>query len=281
MNVVLAHGILSFKTLLGIEYFNGIKEHLVKTFQAHVLVTKVDPVKGIKDRGAELRNQILGALDKTSATPNLNPNEKVHFVAHSMGGLDSRLILSPRNPNNIADVVISLTTIGTPHNGSPAADLCASFVDGKSPIPGAGTIERKVNDSFQELGVSLDGLRDLTTTSATKFNNEYIDNPKIKYFCVAGRGRTFSLTRLVRLDFARTSLFLLPFHRYVESKTGEDNDGVVPISSAQRPGWNVISDPWPADHFEEVGHNLDRGPTGKPSQFDYLREYEKIMAGVR
>jgi len=281
MNIVLAHGILGFKTLLGIEYFNGVKELLVKTFQAHVLVTKVDPVKGIKDRGTELRNQILGALDKTSAAPNLNPNERVHIVAHSMGGLDSRFILSPYNPNNIADVVISLTTIGTPHNGSPAADLCASFADGKSPIPAIGTIERQINDSFQELGVSLDGLRDLTTTSATNFNNEYIDNPKIKYFCVAGRGRVFSLARLIRLDFTKTSLLLLPFPRYVKSKTGEDNDGAVAISSAQRPGWNVISEPWPADRFEEVGHNLDRGPTGRPSQFDYLHEYEKIIAAVR
>jgi triacylglycerol lipase len=151
-------------------------------------------------------------------------------------------------------VVSSLTTVGTPHNGSPVADLCVSFADGKSPIPAVGTIERKINDSIQDLGKLLDGLRDLTTT---------IDNPGVRYFCVAGQGRRFSLTRLLRLNFAKTSLFLLPFHMKLE--TGEENDGVVAITSAQRSGWKVISDLWPVDHFEEVGHNIDRGPTGTPT----------------
>lgn len=281
MNIVLAHGILGFNTVLGIEYFNGIKEHLEKKFNAKVLATNVDPVKSIKDRGAELRNQILAALGKTGTVSTLNPKENVHIIAHSMGGLDSRLILSPRNPDNIANVVSSLTTVGTPHNGSPVADLCVSFVDGKSPIPAAGTIERKINDSIQDLGISLDGLRDLTTTSATNFNKDNIDNPGVRYFCVAGQGRRFSLTRLLRLDFAKTSLFLLPFHEYMKLETGEENDGVVAITSAQRSGWKVISDPWPVDHFEEVGHNIDRGPTGTPTVFDYLRGYENIIESVR
>jgi triacylglycerol lipase len=281
MNIVLAHGILGFNTVLGIEYFNGIKEHLEKKFNAKVLATKVDPVKSIKDRGVELRNQILVALGKTGTVPTLNPKENVHIIAHSMGGLDSRLILSPRNPDNIANVVGSLTTVGTPHNGSPVADLCVSFVGGKSPIPAVGTIERKIKDSIQDLGKLLDGLRDLTTTSATNFNKDNIDNPGVRYFCVAGQGRRFSLTRLLRLDFAKTSLFLLPFHEYMKLETGEENDGVVAITSAQRSGWKVISDPWPVDHFEEVGHNIDRGPTGTPTVFDYLRGYENIIESVR
>ena len=281
MNIVLAHGILGFNTVLGIEYFNGIKEHLEKKFNAKVLATKVHPVKSIKDRGAELRNQILVALGKTGTIPTLNAEENVHIIAHSMGGLDSRFILSPRNPDNIANVVSSLTTVGTPHNGSPVADLCVSFGDGKSPIPAVGTIERKINDSIQDLGILPDGLRDLTTTSATNFNKDNIDNPGVRYFCVAGQGRRFSLTRLLRLDFAKTSLFLLPFHEYMKLETGEENDGVVAITSAQRSGWKVISDPWPVDHFEEVGHNIDRGPTGTPTVFDYLRGYENIIESVR
>ena len=40
-----------------------------------------------------------------------------------MGGLDSRFILSPANPDNIANLITTLTTIGTPHQGSPLADL--------------------------------------------------------------------------------------------------------------------------------------------------------------
>src|SRR5215510_8132283 len=92
MNIVLTHGILGFNTVLGIEYFNGIKGHLEKKFNAKVLATKVDPVKSIKDRGAELGNLILAALGKTGTIPTLNPKENVHIIAHSMGGLDSRVL---------------------------------------------------------------------------------------------------------------------------------------------------------------------------------------------
>ena len=62
MNMVLAHGILGFKELLGIDYFNGINKHLEDKFQANVLVTTVDATKGVEYRGKQLRKQILDAL---------------------------------------------------------------------------------------------------------------------------------------------------------------------------------------------------------------------------
>src|SRR5215510_6280544 len=50
--------------------------------------------------------------------------DKVHIIAHSMGGLDARYLLC----NNLyglgaLDRVVSLSTISTPHRGSQVADL--------------------------------------------------------------------------------------------------------------------------------------------------------------
>ena len=47
-------------------------------------------------------------------------DKKIHIIAHSMGGLDSRYMISKLG---MADRVLSLTTISTPHHGSPIADI--------------------------------------------------------------------------------------------------------------------------------------------------------------
>src|SRR5215467_8709361 len=98
MNIVLAHGILGFGriSLLGaqIDYFNGVQEFLEGTFAdigVKVLVTQVNPVRGIHIRGEELTSQIQNAL----ANGSLDPDNKTHIVAHSMGGLDARFTVSP------------------------------------------------------------------------------------------------------------------------------------------------------------------------------------------
>lgn len=273
MNIILAHGLLGFDTLpvLRVDYFNGIREHLESRFQARVLVAQVPPVRGIDVRGDELKREILKALGQTGTPPVLDPEKKVHIIAHSMGGLDGRYLLSPANPGNIADRVCSLTTIGTPHQGSPLADLCESFADGESKIPLVGAIEEVIRDIADKFHW-LDGLHDLTAEPIRKFNDTYIDNPRLNYFCVAGSGRAGSLN---------TCKLLLPAYGYLAKVTGGENDGMVPVSSALRVGWEAITPPWPADHFDEIGHDLDKGLDGKPVHFDYLRGYEEIVERLR
>lgn len=279
MNIVLAHGILGFKRIpiLNVDYFNGVKAHLEDKFQVRVLVTKVDPVAGIEKRSDQLQDQITVALGKIGAAPTLNPNEKIHIIAHSMGGLDARYLLS-KNANGIADYVSTLTTIGTPHQGSPVADFCYSLLDGESNIPFMGTLvgalEKGIREVLDVLDI-IDGMKDLTTSSMRAFNEKYTDNENIKYFCVAGQGLNDSS--------AKTCKALLPTHTYIKTKTGkeEPNDGMVSISSACREGWERIGEPWPFDHFEEVGHNLDLGLDVKHQETFHLRKYEEIMEQLR
>jgi triacylglycerol lipase len=116
MNIVLAHGILGFShldvPLLPLDYFAGLAEFLRNRFQASVITPAVDPTAGIETRSGMLRASIEAAL----ISGQLQSNEPVHIIAHSMGGLDSRRMIST-NPFIEAKgkriAIQTLATIGT------------------------------------------------------------------------------------------------------------------------------------------------------------------------
>lgn len=263
MNVVLVHGILGFRQKFGVEYFRDVAEH----FRAQgfaVAVPELDQTRGIEFRGNQLCDQInnwfnSGLLDRA---------QKTHIVAHSMGGLDSRYLLSPLSGKQLVAPVRSLTTISTPHQGSPIADLIDKPLDllpfPHLPFSPAGN---PLELALEELGISLDGLRDLTTPSCQAFSAKYTNHPSIAYFSVAGSGRP---------GFFPTASALLLFHHFIFANTGKSNDGLVTVDSAN---WGTF-DPttWPADHAEEVGYNLDN--LILPPAFPYLDNFDRIIANV-
>jgi triacylglycerol lipase len=274
VNIILAHGILGFRERFGIEYFNGVAEHLQK-LPANVFVPEVSPTGGIKQRGEELRSQIIAAFNDGK----LDRTEKAHIIGHSMGGLDSRYVLSPANKKtreeDVAAEIASLTSIASPHRGSPIADLLAletieelgvlNHLQGI--IKGRSVLEKGVEEILNHFGISLKGLEDLTTESMQKFNQLYPDHPGIRYFSVAGTGRPGTHP---------TALVLLPFYKYIQFHTGQPSDGLVPLPSAQ---WGDF-DPntWPCDHAEEIGHDLDH-PFEAP-RFNHLARYDEIVRRV-
>src|SRR5262245_2710379 len=86
--IVLVHGLLGFDALrvLGrpvFNYFPGIAEF----FQAagnRVYSVQLTPTAGVAQRAIELRDHFVNEV----------PDEPVHVIAHSMGGLDSRYMIS-------------------------------------------------------------------------------------------------------------------------------------------------------------------------------------------
>jgi len=260
MNIVLVHGFLGFREKFGIEYFRGIAEHL--TAKGYKVIAPIlDPTRGIEYRGGQLRVQINAAL----ANGSLDAAQKTHIFAHSMGGLDSRWMLSPANPSRIQAPIRSLTTISTPHRGSPIADL----VDAPEKFAPFGHPDPDLFQSaLAALGISLDGLRNLTTASCKQFNATYTDNPAVAYFSVAGSGRP---------GFPPTCALLLLFHQYISELTGEANDGLVTLSSAQ---WGQFDqNTWPADHADEVGTNLDNILAPTPF-IPWLAKYDLMVSAV-
>jgi triacylglycerol lipase len=262
MNIVLVHGILGFREKFGIQYFRGVAQHF--TEKGHKVIAPIlDPTQGIEYRGGQLRDQINAAL----ADGCIDPAQKTHIIAHSMGGLDSRWMLSPVNPNRIAAPIRSLTTISTPHQGSPIADL----VDAPEKLAPFGQLPfgphpNLLQPALDALGISLDGLRNLTTAYCKQFSATYTDNPAVAYFSVAGAGRSGLL---------ETCAPFLLFHQYIRALTGQANDGLVTVASAQ---WGQFdANTWSADHADEVGTNLD---TLGPSSFPWLAKYDLILAAV-
>lgn len=268
MNLILGHGLFGFATFHGIAYFNGVKEHLTAKFPGlRIFATQVPPDGTIEVRGAELGQQILQAMQPGGA---LDPTEPVHIIAHSMGGLDARFLLSPDNPGNMADRIVSLTTISTPHKGSPIADLVLTLGDPLDIGNEEHLLAQALRASLSHAGIEVGALRNLTTDGLRRFNERFRDNDRTKKFSVAGVGRGKKVLG-ISLD---TCAALRLAYRIVKDKTGEDNDGMVSLSSAS---WGTGPELWPADHLDEIGHDLDRGIETLPRHFDYLAKYEALV----
>jgi triacylglycerol lipase len=258
MNIVLVHGILGFRNLVQvgptglIPYFRDVAAHF--NAQGHrVLPVELDKTAGVAVRAGQLGDQIAAGL---GAGGPLDPALKTHIIAHSMGGLDSRYLLSPANPkpNNLP--IRSLTTIGTPHRGSPIADA----VDNDH-------IPQRVKDAISavlaKFEISLDGLRDLRTDRCMKFSATHPDRPGVDYSCIGGVGRPGLIIKTWKL--------FVPLHEFISLQTHEVNDGLVTLSSSQ---WGTPVEQWPADHVDEVGYSLP----DIPPVFDHLPKYDEILA---
>jgi triacylglycerol lipase len=248
MNIVLVHGILGFDRIGPVNYFNGIADHLRKRSGTKVHPPALDATAGTDKRSNMLRKSIQDAVSRGD----LNPAEPIHIIAHSMGGLDARRMISgsrliQAGTSQVA--VQTLATIGTPHRGSPVADAVALKLIPKLPVldPLIKAATLKLGNVLEHFRISLDGLHDLTTEAARDFNAHFPDNRDVKYLSYAGGGRA---------GFLPTSAFFLAYHEFIRLCDGEASDGVVGVSSAKWTGFDPNL--WPADHADEIGHDLDR-----------------------
>jgi triacylglycerol lipase len=214
--IVLIHGLLGYdefrfagRTLA--EYFRGIASHL-RAAGNRVLVPRLSPTRGIAERAEQLK-QFLNRE---------TPGQSVHLIAHSMGGLDSRYLITHLN---MAERVHSLTTIGTPHRGSPVADW------------GLRRLELFVQPWLLTFGTPAQAFRDLTTSACRAFNERTPDSPHVRYFSVAGQCERF---------WCRPAWW--PSFGVVERAEGA-NDGVVSVKSAT---YGESLTVWEGDHLNLI-----------------------------
>lgn len=199
-----------------VSYFNGVAAHLGKRHR--VVEPSLNPIGSVAERG----DQLAAEIERL----HLGSGEKVHIIAHSMGGLDARHAIG-----KVGDRVAGLATIGTPHRGSPVAD---AIINRTGPL--VDRLPSWLADAFRGTA-----LRDLTTPVATAAMEATRDAPGVRYVDVAG-------------DASRGSTTLALFHvaAAVGGIAGEVNDGVVTRSSALVPGHRHLPD-WPVDHAGEIG----------------------------
>ncbi len=230
--LILAHGVLGFgapqasfftQHFNKFKYFSGVSA-AINHDTLKVFEPQAPTIGTIQLRADALAEFIL---------KNTSPDDEVYVVAHSMGGLDTRMALQ----QNLAlrQRVIALAAIGTPHEGSPVADAIVRVGPGES-------IPEKI---LTFLPSKAQGLLDLTTGACAKFNTTCVDQPGITYYAIAGDafgGTKFS-----------TLLKLASRIGGIENVHG---DGVVTVESAERKGW-IILPRWPVDHLAEIGWHSD------------------------
>jgi triacylglycerol lipase len=215
--IVLAHGWGGIDGLLpvrfGYSYFRGIPEALrARGHTGHL--ARVPPTASIELRAERLAQQIK-RLD-----------QRVNIIAHSMGGLDARLAIARYG---VHDHVASLTTVGTPHHGTPLADIASALGDW-----------RRSRWLLDQLGLNVDGVYDVAPSRMGEFNRTVLDAPNVLYTCVPAA---------VNLDAGGVHAFLSHCHRYLLRAAGP-NDGIVPADSQR---WGEMLEELDADHWEQIG----------------------------
>jgi triacylglycerol lipase len=237
--VVLVHGLFGFDRI-GIpgarfDYFRGIAKHLdTLGCQAHAV--RLPPYASVPARA----KQLVAAIEAL-------PHERVDLIAHSLGGLDARYALSHLG---LDKRVRSLVTIGTPHHGSPIADLVLN-----GPIGWAHKVLRAI-------GLPIEAVEWLSTASLERFNREVPDAPGVRYACVVGG---------MHAPSSIVPLPLLAAHAYLKRVSGT-NDGLVPVTSQY---WGEVLAEIEADHFAQIGWRVSVRGT-----FDALGLYAFIVARI-
>jgi triacylglycerol lipase len=210
----------------GQDYFRGVRRHLrSQGFEVHFV--RLSPAASIERRAQQLGEQIERI------------GRPVNIVAHSMGGLDARYAISRLG---LDARVASLTTIGTPHQGTPIADATVTML-------GSMQLVRRALDAA---GWSIDGLYDLTTERMRAFNEAVRDAGHIEYHSYVGR-----------VTPAAVHALLAPGFSYLRRAVG-DNDGLVPADSQR---WGSVAGEIDADHWAQIGWS---GPFDARTFYLYL-----------
>lgn len=131
VHIYLSPGMFGFARLASFDYFEHIVVALEERFRTrgralHIHVCDVHPTASVCRRAAKLTRMI--------ATTAGNDTSPIHIIGHSTGGLDARLTASPtaRLPGVTANEqtwlprLASVTTVNTPHYGTPLAAFFAT-----------------------------------------------------------------------------------------------------------------------------------------------------------
>ncbi len=246
--IVLAHGIARFDILREkidarlnlpptqlddeLQYFRNMRTYLGANGFPTVINTNVEFAGSVAQRAAELKDQIETLL------PNA---EKIHIIAHSMGGLDARLMIVDLG---MAEKVASLTTIGTPHLGTILADRVIGW---------GGSLWMDFLQNAVRLNIA--GVNDLTTAACAAFNQRARD--------AEAKNGVFYQTFSSFEEGNDMFLPLFPSWAFIRGFEGR-NDGLVPVRSQKWESELVAADgtrkpiaqnefPFPADHLNQCG----------------------------
>ena len=124
--VFLVPGFFGFTSIGALSYFEDVEQTLAQALrrrrvEARVVRCETQPTASIPRRADALRRQVI-------ASGGLRASE-LHFVGHSTGGLDVRMLLTPGvkiargdTEERIARLTRTAISVSTPHHGTPLAN---------------------------------------------------------------------------------------------------------------------------------------------------------------
>lgn len=285
--VVLCHGFFGFDDFAGVDglaYFFNVPERLAEDGEMLVFTPAVDPFNSSDFRSDQLIDYIENEVLAVTG------HEKVILIGHSQGGLDARAVASKR-----PDLVASVVTVATPHQGSRVADIALGLVD--DPVA-ADLIDALV----QLLGGPLyDQVGDETSIAKAlylfsqpgiaEFNATYKDSPGVYYASITGR-TDYSLggqdcaadvelpwVKALQGDKDPTDALFVAFESILDGGFAGTipNDGLVRAADAR---WGEFWGCLPADHMDEVGQLMGDDP-GLLNGFDHEEMFSEIVKELR
>lgn len=123
-------GMFGFGRLAGYDYFNHVRRALEQRYAAAGVPVIFEDVPAPPTSSLRYRSRVLATTVARSVSRDDGP---IHFIGHSTGGLDVRLVLSPSAnlglPQELLSFrsrVASAVTMNTPHYGTPLASYFAT-----------------------------------------------------------------------------------------------------------------------------------------------------------
>jgi triacylglycerol lipase len=274
--IVLVHGFRASPSKYG---FSNVAAAL-RADGHEVVEAALPPHESSEARARSLATQLAPVVTRTG---------KVNIVAHSMGGLDARVLVSELG---WGDRVASVTTIATPHRGSAFADGVLGLITTVNADEALNALADAYDTTYSELagGANLRAAyTQLSEAYAPTFNAAKKDDARVYYQSWAGVSNVFGIPNRKdanaceglwwgqssgsrrRIDRMNAQLWLVaPI--VAHGAEMRPNDGLVTVESAK---WGSFRGCIPADHLDEVGAGGERG-THSDSGFDHVRFYRNV-----
>ncbi|CCC71607.1 hypothetical protein NCAS_0H02970 [Naumovozyma castellii] len=201
--------------LIEVEYWIDIKEKLEK-LGCTVITTRVPSFGSIEERAEALHSFLEKETKKLGTLQDSANPVKLNLIAHSMGGLDCRYLISKIPKKNYK--ILSLTTISTPHRGSEMADYVVNLFETlKTAISSNTNNEHPMNPPLLPLC-----FYQLTTTYMKYFNLITPDDPSVSYFSYG-----------CYFEPKWYNVFSMSWKIIADATNNAPNDGMVTVSSSK------------------------------------------------
>lgn len=129
-HVFLIPGFFGFSNLGEVHYFRAVRETLTRDFEARGAKVELHGVRTLPTGSLVRRAKRLLEAIETSGRLDDPETEAIHFVGHSTGGIDARLVASTARGldfettrSKIAEKLRTVVCVASPHYGTPLASF--------------------------------------------------------------------------------------------------------------------------------------------------------------